>query len=111
LASDFTPAGITDCVRFCAAEPKSGEVIFISGAAGAVGSTVVQLAKLKGMTVIASGYVSEFPTFIYEIADLMRSEKIKLCETVRESLEMFPARSSRCPWAATRARCSSGYDT
>jgi NADPH-dependent curcumin reductase CurA len=35
-------------------EPKAGETIFVSGASGAVGSTVVQLAKLKGMTVIGS---------------------------------------------------------
>jgi NADPH-dependent curcumin reductase CurA len=36
------------------AQPKAGETIFVSGAAGAVGSTVIQLAKLKGMTVIGS---------------------------------------------------------
>jgi NADPH-dependent curcumin reductase CurA len=35
-------------------QPKAGETIFVSGAGGAVGSTVVQLAKLKGMTVIGS---------------------------------------------------------
>jgi NADPH-dependent curcumin reductase CurA len=46
--------GATAYFGFRAAEPKSGEVIFVSGAAGAVGSTVVQLAKLKGMTVIGS---------------------------------------------------------
>ncbi len=33
---------------------KSGETVFVSAAAGAVGSIVVQLAKLKGATVIAS---------------------------------------------------------
>ncbi len=36
------------------AEAKAGEVIFVSAAAGAVGSTVVQVAKAKGMTVIGS---------------------------------------------------------
>jgi NADPH-dependent curcumin reductase CurA len=35
-------------------EPKAGDILFVSGAAGAVGSTVVQLAKAKGMTVIGS---------------------------------------------------------
>lgn len=36
------------------AEAKPGEVIFVSAAAGAVGSTVTQIAKAKGMTVIGS---------------------------------------------------------
>ena len=36
------------------AEPKAGETIFVSGAAGAVGSAVVQIAKLAGLTVIGS---------------------------------------------------------
>lgn len=37
-----------------AAEAKAGETVFVSAAAGAVGSAVVQIAKRKGMTVIAS---------------------------------------------------------
>jgi NADPH-dependent curcumin reductase CurA len=36
------------------AEAKEGDVVFISAAAGAVGSTVVQIAKARGMTVIGS---------------------------------------------------------
>jgi NADPH-dependent curcumin reductase CurA len=36
------------------AEAQPGEVIFVSAAAGAVGSTVTQIAKAKGMTVIGS---------------------------------------------------------
>ncbi|MDA8262863.1 MAG: NADP-dependent oxidoreductase [Actinomycetota bacterium] len=35
-------------------EPKAGEVLFVSGAAGAVGSTVGQIAKLMGLKVIGS---------------------------------------------------------
>jgi NADPH-dependent curcumin reductase CurA len=35
-------------------EPKAGETVFVSGAAGAVGSIVVQIAKIKGCTVVAS---------------------------------------------------------
>ena len=34
------------------AEAKEGDTVFVSAAAGAVGSTVVQIAKAKGMTVI-----------------------------------------------------------
>ena len=36
------------------AQAKPGDVVFVSAAAGAVGSTVVQIAKAKGMTVIGS---------------------------------------------------------
>ncbi|RKR15193.1 hypothetical protein CLV91_1275 [Maribacter vaceletii] len=35
-------------------EPVSGDVVYISGAAGIVGSTVGQIAKIKGCTVIGS---------------------------------------------------------
>lgn len=35
-------------------EPKAGDVVFVSGAAGAVGATVCQIAKLRGCMVIAS---------------------------------------------------------
>ncbi|MEL6789863.1 MAG: NADP-dependent oxidoreductase [Pseudomonadota bacterium] len=35
-------------------KPKEGETLFVSGAAGAVGSLVCQLGKLKGMRVIGS---------------------------------------------------------
>lgn len=36
------------------AQAKAGDIVFVSAAAGAVGSVVVQVAKAKGMTVIAS---------------------------------------------------------
>ena len=36
------------------AKAKEGDIVFVSAAAGAVGSAVVQIAKLKGMTVIGS---------------------------------------------------------
>jgi NADPH-dependent curcumin reductase CurA len=37
-----------------AAQAKQGDIVFVSAAAGAVGSVVVQIAKAKGMTVIGS---------------------------------------------------------
>ena len=37
-----------------AASAKEGDIVFVSAAAGAVGSAVVQIAKAKGMTVIGS---------------------------------------------------------
>ena len=36
------------------AEAKEGDIVFVSAAAGAVGSAVVQIAKAKGMTVIGA---------------------------------------------------------
>jgi len=36
------------------AAAKAGDIVFVSAAAGAVGSTVVQIARAKGMTVIRS---------------------------------------------------------
>lgn len=42
-------AGVTQIL-----EPKEGETLFVSGAAGAVGSLVCQLGKLKGLRVIGS---------------------------------------------------------
>ncbi len=35
-------------------QPKEGETVFVSGGAGAVGSLVAQIAKIKGCTVVAS---------------------------------------------------------
>jgi NADPH-dependent curcumin reductase CurA len=35
-------------------EPKAGDIVFVSGAAGAVGAAVCQIAKLRGCTVVAS---------------------------------------------------------
>lgn len=40
-------------------EPKAGDVVFVSGAAGAVGSAVCQIAKLRGCTVVASAGTDE----------------------------------------------------
>jgi NADPH-dependent curcumin reductase CurA len=37
-----------------AARAKQGDIVFVSAAAGAVGSVVVQIAKAKGLTVIGS---------------------------------------------------------
>ncbi|HEY6048990.1 MAG TPA: NADP-dependent oxidoreductase [Sphingomicrobium sp.] len=46
------------------ASAKAGDVVFVSAAAGAVGSTVVQIAKAKGMTVIGSAGGQEKCDFV-----------------------------------------------
>lgn len=47
-----------------AAQAKAGDVVFVSAAAGAVGSAVVQIAKAKGMTVIGSAGGAEKCDFV-----------------------------------------------
>ena len=47
-----------------AAQAKSGDTVFVSAAAGAVGSAVVQIAKAKGMTVIGSAGGSDKCDFV-----------------------------------------------
>jgi len=46
------------------AEAKAGETVFVSAAAGAVGSAVVQIAKAKGMTVIGSAGGADKVAFV-----------------------------------------------
>lgn len=49
------------------AEAKPGETVFVSAAAGAVGSAVVQIAKAKGMTVIGSAGGAEKCAWVKEL--------------------------------------------
>ncbi len=49
------------------AELKEGDIVFVSGAAGAVGSAVVQIAKIKGCTVIASAGGAEKVEFVKQL--------------------------------------------
>jgi len=49
------------------AEAKEGDIVFVSAAAGAVGSAVVQIAKAKGMTVIGSAGGAEKCAFVREL--------------------------------------------
>ena len=46
------------------AQAKEGDIVFVSAAAGAVGSAVVQIAKAKGMTVIGSARGGEKCEFV-----------------------------------------------
>jgi NADPH-dependent curcumin reductase CurA len=49
------------------AEAKEGDIVFVSAAAGAVGSAVVQIAKAKGMTVIGSAGGDEKCAWVREL--------------------------------------------
>jgi NADPH-dependent curcumin reductase CurA len=48
-------------------QPKEGETVFVSGAAGAVGSVAGQIAKLKGCRVIGSAGSAEKVAWIHEL--------------------------------------------
>ncbi len=48
-------------------EPKEGETVFVSAAAGAVGSLVCQIAKIKGCRVVGSAGGPEKIAFLKEI--------------------------------------------
>ena len=50
-----------------AAHAKEGDIVFVSAAAGAVGSVVVQVAKAKGMTVIGSAGGPEKCEFVQSL--------------------------------------------
>ena len=56
--------GMTAWVGLNLAEVKAGDVVFISGAAGAVGSVAGQLAKLRGCRVIGSAGSMEKVMFL-----------------------------------------------
>jgi len=58
--------GMTAWAGLNLVEVKAGDVIFISGAAGAVGSVAGQLAKLRGCRVIGSASSSEKIKFLQE---------------------------------------------
>lgn len=58
--------GMTAWVGLNLVEVKAGDVIFISGAAGAVGSVAGQLAKLRGCHVIGSAGSPEKVKFLLE---------------------------------------------
>lgn len=77
-------------------EPKAGNVVFISGAAGVVGSTVGQIAKIKGCTVIGSAgsdakcnYLKEECGFDFAINYKTESIDEKLKEYAPNGVDVF----------------------
>ena len=50
-----------------AASAKEGDIVFVSAAAGAVGSAVVQIAKARGMTVIGSAGGADKAAWVKEL--------------------------------------------
>lgn len=65
------------------AQLKENDVVFISGAGGAVGSLAVQIAKLRGHTVIASAGTQAKCNFVSEVL----GADYAFCYRERDSLE------------------------
>ena len=59
--------GLTAYFGLRTVQPKTSDILFVSAAAGAVGSTVVQIAKMKGMTVIGSTGGAKKCAFVREL--------------------------------------------
>ncbi len=66
-------------------EPKPGDVVFVSGAAGAVGATVCQIAKIRGCTVVASAGSEQKLQWLESVGvdGLVNYKKGNLLENVR----------------------------
>jgi len=72
-------------------QPKAGETLFVSGAAGAVGSLVCQIAKLKGCRVVGSAGSPE------KIAWLREKAGVDGAVNYREVRNLRRAIAAECP--------------
>lgn len=77
-------------------EPNAGETIFVSGAAGIVGSTVGQIARIKGCTVIGAAgsdakcnYIKESCGFHHAINYKTENLDAKLKEYAPDGIHMY----------------------
>jgi len=72
-------------------EPKEGETVFVSAAAGAVGSVVAQIAKIKGCRVVGSAGSDEKCRWLKDVAG------IDVAVNYRTAPSLFEAVSRACP--------------
>src|SRR6185503_3133782 len=78
-----------------AAGAKEGDIVFVSAAAGAVGSAVVQIAKARGMTVIGSAGGADKCEFVRSLgADAVVDYKAgpvlkKLAEAAPDGIDVY----------------------
>ena len=66
--------------------PQPGQTVFVSGAAGAVGSLVCQIAKLKGCNVVGSAGTPEKQQWLTEEAGVDVALNYKTVENLRRTL-------------------------
>jgi NADPH-dependent curcumin reductase CurA len=72
-------------------EPQAGETVFVSAAAGAVGSVVAQIAKIKGCRVVGSAGSDDKGRWLLEQAGVDAIVNYKSCGS------LFEAVSRACP--------------
>lgn len=72
-------------------QPRPGETVFVSAAAGAVGSTVCQIAKLKGCRVVGSAGSEE------KVAWLQNEAGIDAALNYHSCGDLLRATAERCP--------------
>lgn len=72
-------------------QPKAGETVFVSGAAGAVGSLVCQIAKLQGCRVVGSAGSEAKVRWLYEQA------RVDAAINYREAKNLRKAIAAACP--------------
>jgi NADPH-dependent curcumin reductase CurA len=71
--------------------PLQGETVFVSGAAGAVGSLVGQIAKLKGCRVIGSAGSPEKVAWLHELGfdEAFDYRKTETREALRDGIDVY----------------------
>ena len=67
-------------------QPKAGETVFVSAAAGAVGSIVCQIAKIKGCRVVASAGSDQKVAWLLETAGVDAAFNYKRVDDVEAEL-------------------------
>lgn len=72
-------------------DPKPGETLFVSGAAGAVGSAVAQIGNLKGCRVVASAGTPEKVRWLTEVAG------VAAAIDYRATADLSAALAQACP--------------
>ncbi len=70
-------------------KPVAGETVFVSAAAGAVGSVVCQIAKLKGCTVIGSAGSDEKIAWLKETIGVDEAFNYKTCGSITKTLRQL----------------------
>ncbi len=97
LAPPSTALGVLGMTGFTAwvglvkiAEVKEGETIYVSGAAGAVGSAAVQIAKLKGMRVIGSAGSDEKVEWLRSLGvEAFNYKEMPAKEALAEGIDVY----------------------
>lgn len=67
-------------------EPKAGETVFVSAAAGAVGSVVSQIAKIKGCRVVGSAGSDTKCRWLREVAGVDETINYRTCGSLLDAV-------------------------